>query len=493
MKKMVVNHLEKIFVTSDAATILSEIQIQHPAAAMIAMAAKMQEYECGDYTNYVISFAGELLNQAEKLIKMGLHPSDVVGGYEIALKECLRFLESYEEGVQKVEDFMKQENVKPLIESVLCSKLPNYYKHFSEIVSKACINCLPDTPAEFNVSHVRVVKILGGSLGDQKLVNGMVMTRPPLGTILKAQKCKVACYSCPFEIEGGETKGTIVIKTAEDLLNFSKSEENYLDKTIKAIADTGAKVVVVGGSVNQLALHYLEKYELMCIKLTQRWDMKRLCNCIGAVAIPAFGAPTQEELGFCESVKVTEIGSDKVTIFKKDENDTKLVTLLLRGGTKTLLDDAERAIQDGVHAFKNLIRDNRVVPGAGSIEMYLANYLNSEAEKITTLEQYSYARFAQSFEVVVKHLANNAGLDANITIPDMYAGNVDGPKTGIHVLENKMSPISEIGIIDHLKSKIWAIQLAADAAMTILRIDQIIVAKPAGGPKVPQNTGWDND
>lgn len=197
----------------------------------------------------------------------------------------------------------------------------------------------------------------------------MVLERPPLGTILSAESCKVACYSCPFEIQGGETKGTVLIKNAQDLLNFSKSEEHYLDKAIKEIADTGVKVVVVAGSVNQLALHYLEKYELMCLKLTSKWDLKRLCKCIGAVAIPNFGAPAPEEIGFCDSCKVIEVGSQQVTVFKKDSDDTKLVTILLRGGTKTLLDDIERAIDDGVHTFKNLIRDNRVVNGAGSIDM----------------------------------------------------------------------------------------------------------------------------
>lgn len=216
---------------------------------------------------------------------------------------------------------------------------------------------------------MRVVKILGGSLNDSSLVNGMVMNRPALGSILAAENCKVACYGCPFEIQGGETKGTIVIKNAEDLLNFSKSEEDYLDKMVKSIADTGVKVVVIAGSVNELALHYLEKYELMCLKLTSKWDLKRLCKCIGAVAIPNFGAPTPEEIGFCSSVKVIEVGSEKVTVFKKDQEDTKLVTVLLRGGTKTLLDDTERAINDGIHAFKNLIRDGRVVPGAAAIEM----------------------------------------------------------------------------------------------------------------------------
>ena len=250
MKKLIVNHIDKLFVTSDAATILREIEVNHPAAKMISMAAKMQDQECGDLTNFVISFAGELLLQAESLIKMGLHPSDIVAGYEMATKSVLEYLEKY--NAQSIQDPRSLEEVHPIIRSAICPKLPGYFDFFSKLVAKACIQVTPEDVDDFDAEHVRVIKILGGSLYDSEVINGMVVNRPASGTILKVEKAKVACYNCPFEIQSGETKGTILIKNANDLLNFSKSEESYLDQNIKAIADMGVKVVVVGGSISVL-------------------------------------------------------------------------------------------------------------------------------------------------------------------------------------------------------------------------------------------------
>lgn len=228
---------------------------------------------------------------------------------------------------------------------------------------------LPTDPKDFETGNVRVVKILGGALNDSRVFNGMVINRPASGTITKAEKCKIACYSCAIEINGGETKGTVIIKNADDLLNFTKSEETYLDNMIKSIADTGVKVIVIGGSLNQLALHYLEKYELMVVRLTSKWELKRLCTSIGAVAIPALGAPTPEELGYCDVVKMVEIGSDKVTVFEKDSTNISLVSIVIRGGTKTLLDDAERAIVNGLNTFRNTIKNPRLLNGAGAVDM----------------------------------------------------------------------------------------------------------------------------
>lgn len=436
---------------------------------MIAMAATQQEAECGDMTNTVISFAGELLTQAESLIKMGLHTSDIIKGYERALQMTETFLNTLH--TRTVTDVKSLDEVLPVIETAICPKLPNYYKFFGKLIADACFKIMPEDIKDFEPSNVRVTKILGGSLTDSRLIEGMVVDRPVSGTIESVAKAKVACYSCPIEINGGETKGTVIIKNAKDLLNFTTSEENYLDTMIKSIADQGVKVIVVGGSLNELALHYLEKYEMMVLKVTSKWELKRLCKCIGAVAIPALGAPTQEELGYCDQVKMVEIGSEKVTIFQKDEVNTSLVSLVIRGGTKTLLEDTERAIVNGLNTYKNLIKNPKLLPGAGAIEMYLANFLEAEAEKITSLEQYSFARYAQSFEVIPRHLAENAGLKATNMIPALYAGNKDGADLGINVLEGRTEASETLQVYDLLSSKLWAIRLATDAALTILRID----------------------
>ena len=365
MKKIVVNHFDKLFITSDAAAMLKEIEVNHPAAKMIVMAAKMQEQECGDMSNFVITFAGELLNQAQDLIKMGLHPSDIVRGYEIATKKATEVLEGLKHF--EVTDQTNLEQVTPVIESALCPKMPAYYKHFAKLLSEACTKICPKGN-QFDLDHVRIVKIVGAGLLDSHLVNGMVIERPPMGSLSSVENPKVACYNCPFDISGGETKGTVLIKTAADLLNFSKSEETLMEKHVKAIADQGVKVVVVGGTISELAQHYLEKYELMPIRIMSKFDLMRICKCLGAVPIPQLGQPTQEELGHCKKVSVKEIGSEKVTVFEKDDVNTKLMTIVVRGATQAILEDVTRSLHHGLNTFRVTLKHREFIYGAGATE-----------------------------------------------------------------------------------------------------------------------------
>jgi len=491
MNKMVVNSLEKIFVTSDAATILRECEVQHPAAKMIAMAAKMQESECGDMTNFVISFAGELLNQAENLIKTGLHPSDIVSGYKAATAEAIRLIETlckYE-----VTDFKNVDQVSPIITSVLCPKITNYYEFFSKLVVDACIKVMGSSTSGFDTEYIRITKVLGGSLYDSIVINGMVMTRGPETTHIRMEKPKVAVFACPFVMDEGETKANLLIKNAQDLLNFTKQEEAHMEKLVQGISDTGVNVIVVGGSISELAIHYFEKYNIMTIKSMSRFEIKRLCKCIGAIGMPKLGVPTQEELGFCDLVHMREVGSEKVTVFEKSANDCKLVSIILRGATVTVMEDVERAIDDGINTFRVMLNNPKFLNGAGSTECFLSNHLTKEAGKISTLDQYSYAKYGECFEIVSNVLLDNAGLDKNNESPILLAGNVEGPNTGVDVMNGKLVNMDELSVYDHLDSKKWAIQLASDAAMTVLKVDQIIIAKPAGGPKVKGNQGWDND
>lgn len=372
MKKIVVNHIDKLFITSDAATMLKEIEVNHPAARMIVMAAKMQEQECGDMTNFIITFTGELLNQANDLIKLGLHPSDIVLGYEIATKKALELLKGLNH--YEVTDPRQIDQVLPTIETALCPKMPGYYKHFAKIVADACIKILPEDN-HFDLDHVRIVKIIGGGLTDSHLVGGMVVERPPFGTITSCENPKIACYNCPLEINGGETKGTVLIKNATDLLNFSKSEETLMERHIKSIADQGVNVLVVGGSISELASHYLEKYEIMAVRVMSKFDFMRIVKCLGAASIPQLGQPTQEELGYCKRIYVKEIGSEKVTVFEKDDVNVKLATIVVRGATKAILEDVARSISHGLNTFRVLLKNPIFINGAGATEAVGQAYL----------------------------------------------------------------------------------------------------------------------
>jgi len=253
------------------------------------------------------------------------------------------------------------------------------------------------------------------------------------------------------------------------------------------------KVVVVGGTISDICLHFLEKYKLMAVKVSSKFELKRLCKALGATALVRLGAPLPEEIGEADLVEVREIGSQKVTVFERNSKDCKLATIVLRGSTHSLLDDIERAIDDGVNAYKNLCKDGRLIPGDGAIEIELARRLKEFANTITSKDQYSVKQFGKAFEIIPRILAENAGLNGDNILAKMYSTNAAGKTAAIDIETGEIKSSEEIQIWDHLQTKAWAIKFASDAALTILRIDQIIIAKPAGGPKPKDNKNWDED
>ena len=228
MNKIVVTHLDKVYITSDAATLMEEMEVHHPAAKMLSMAAKTQESEVGDGTNFVLVFAGELMQQAENLLKIGLHPSEILIGYEKAYKKCLEVLPNYV--VYTVNDIHKKEEVVPCLESVIATKLYGYEKFLAPLVFDACSYALPDGNIKhFDVENIRIAKIMGSSINESSLVRGLVIIRSPETSQTHVKDAKVAIFNCPLESGQGETKGTVLLKNAEELLNYTKSEEKMME------------------------------------------------------------------------------------------------------------------------------------------------------------------------------------------------------------------------------------------------------------------------
>ena len=373
--------------------------------------------------------------------------------------------------------------------------MPLYSDKFSKLLAQACIRITPDVPQRFNDDNIRLVKILGASIEDSFVLNGLVVTRSPESNnhnLSELVNVKVAVYNCPFDPNAGETKGTVLFKNKEELLNFNNSEEEYAKGIAERVVKSGAKVVIVGGSISELCKHYLDHHGLFVLRIMSKFELKRICKALNATPMASLGEPTQEELGFVDRIEVKEIGSTKVTLLHKDNENTKLVSLVLRGPTKTILEDLERSLAIGVSVYKQLIADNRFVYGACATEAFLYNFLEKKGTSLTGMEQYSVIKYAQAFEGFARVLCEHARLDPHPSISDWLAGNVESPSLGIDVLNNKLGESKQMEVYDHLESKINAIRLASKAAITILRIDQIIMSKPAGGPKPKSNAGWDN-
>jgi len=336
---------------------------------------------------------------------------------------------------------------------------------------------------------VRTVKILGSSVEKSELIEGYVAQRGLETTTIEATDCKIVVFASGVEASSTEAKGTVLMKTADDLKKYNKTEESKMEEIILGLKESGAKLVVAGGNVSDMALHFMDRCGLMCLKVSSKWELRRLCQATGATALVRLGAPTPEEMGHAESVQVKEVGERTVTIIKSSAQ-TKIATILLRASTSSVLADLERAVEDGVRAVEMVCKDGRLVHGGGAVEMAMAVELTKQADTYPGLEQYSIRAFAKALEVVPRTLAVNAGWDAKV-VADLQAAHASNPISagnicdmGIDIENEQIASMKESEVVDLLGTKLSAIKLAVDAALTILKIDQIIMSKPSGGPKM---------
>lgn len=502
--KILVNKHDRTFITNDAATILNELDIVHPAVKMLIMALKQQEFEMGDNTNLVLVLAGEFLNILEKLITLGLSVPEIVQGFKLANKFLQESLEKLV--VTKVDNIVESEELLKVIKPVIAAKQYGLEDTISGLVIEAVKLILnPKNPQAFNIDNVRVVKIMGSSLSNSEVVKGMVFPREPEGYVKNvSSKSKVVVFTCPIDISTTETKGTVLLHNAQEMLDFSKGEEHQLDEMCKEIYNSGVRVIVAGSSVGELALHYFDKYNILVLKVPSKFDVRRICQVCGATPLPRLGAPMPEEMGTIDVIETKEIGGDRVTIFRQNEESTsRTSTIVLRGATQNNLDDIERAIDDGVNAIKGLVKDNRLLPGAGAVEIELAKLITQHGERTPGLMQLAIKNYAKAFEVVPRVLAETSGLDSSEVLSKLYAAHSAEDNLGLSIgvdiageTEDSLVDVTQAGIYDLLSTKLSAIDFATDAATTILSIDQIIMAKRAGGPQVPQQRrpgNWDQE
>jgi len=255
-------------------------------------------------------------------------------------------------------------------------------------------------------------------------------------------------------------------------------------------------VVVAGGKIGDLALHFLNKYNIMAVRLLSKFDLRRVCKATDASAYPKVETPSKEDLGYADEIYVDEVGETPVVVFRVGGKESRISTIVIRGATDNFLDDIERAINDGVNTFKGITRDGRLLPGAGATEIELARQITTFGDTLPGLEQYSVKKFASALEAFIKVFSENSGMKSNEVLARIYAAHHEGKATvGFNIDDesNGMCDVSEEGLVDLFITKSWAIQYATNAANTILKVDQIIMAKRAGGPKPRDAKGGDQD
>ena len=267
-----------------------------------------------------------------------------------------------------------------------------------------------------------------------------------------------------------------------------------MEEIVAGVAAAGVGVIASGMAIGEMALHFLEKYGILAVKIPSKFELRRLCRATGAVGLVKVQPPTADETGFVQSIFVDEIGGSRCLVLQQDAAVGTMATVVLRGATEGLLNDVERAVDDGINSFKALTKDPRAVAAGGAVELALARKLKEHGSSLKDLKQYSICAYADALEVVPRTLAENSGIDATVAVSALHAAHAaGGALAGLDVDSGEARDLSEDGLLDLFHAKWWALKLASDAVSTVLRVDQIIMAKQAGGPAPKQQGNWDEE
>lgn len=491
MNKLIINHINKKIVSSDCITILKDLEINHPVVNMLKNLSETMNYEYGDGTNYVFTLATEMLEKASMLIQQGFNVNDILHGFQLAhnkIKEILPELEVF-----KLKNFYDAKEIEKVIRPTMITK---QFSTGSEIIVTLLAKCLatlmPKSLEEFDVDTIRVAKINGGTLVDSEIIMGMMLSRDTHGIVKRKENANVIVLNCGLEVANTETKGTVLLHNANELVNFTQGEEEHMEKIIESIKKQGVDVIIVNGPISDIAQHFCDMHNIMTIKVTSKFETIRLCKLFCISPMLRLEKPTHEEIGKAQSIYVSEIASKKVIVV--NSMNVKIGTLVIRGATYNLLDEVERCIHDGINALKNAIKYNSFVYGGGCAEIQIAEKLYQYASELNGIDNYSVKTFAEAFYAIPQNIASNCGHKGNDALSELIS---EHRKNNTHACINifKDSHITSAKknhVYDNLRCKQHAIDLAVDAISTILKIDQIIMAKPAGGPK-PRDRNPDFD
>lgn len=378
-------------------------------------------------------------------------------------------------------------------------------------MAKACISICPADPKRFNVDNVRFAKVMGGSVQDCSVVRGFCLAHGTQGSVKHIKNAKVAVFGCAIDRDEGETKGTIVMETAEQLRTYTQKEEQRMKAVVEEILSTGATVVATGSTVSEIALHYLEQKGVMVIKILSKFDLRRFCLATHSTALVRLGAPTAEELGFVKSIDVKEVGGTQVLVISQEDTEnssssvpssfkngeeseeainSRISTIIIRSATQASLDDIERVLIDAVNTYRTATRDPQFVAGGGAFEMELSKQIADYGKTQTDLSQYSIASFAESLQAVPRLLAETSGLDANDITSKLAHNHAEGKRNDGVDCQNLCicDTVNISGVLDSRLLKEWVLRFGVDCVKSILSVDSIIMAKPAGLKPPPEKT-----
>ncbi len=490
MDKMLVDSLGDVVITNDGVTILKEMDVEHPAAKMIIEVAKTQEDEVGDGTTTAVVLAGELLKRAEELLDQDIHPSIIARGYRLACEKAMEILNELAVDIN-VDDV---DTLKKVAATAITGKHAEYaVDHLSSIVVDAVRKVAEERGGKYYVDDdaIKLEKKQGGSVEDTELVDGIVLDKEVVhpGMPRRVENAKIAVLKAALEVKETETDAEIRITDPEMLQKFIEQEEKMLKDMVDTLANAGANVVFCQKGIDDLAQYYLAKAGILAVRRVKQSDIEKLAKATGAKVLTDLRDISSEDLGEAELVEERKVGDEKM-VFVTGCKNPKAVTILVRGGTEHVVEEVARGIEDAVRVVGVALEDGKVVAGGGAPETELSLRLRQWAPTLGGREQLSAEAFANALEIIPRSLAENAGLDPIDIIVELRKAHENGEKyAGVNVFSGKVENMKELGVLEPLRIKKQAVSSATEAAIMILRIDDVIAAKGISGEKEGEKEG----
>src|SRR6478736_2246451 len=485
MDKMLVDGLGDVTITNDGATILKEIDAQHPAAKMMVEISKATDNEVGDGTSSVVILAGALIEKAEELIAKDVHPTIIVDGYRKSATKALEVLNNIAQKVNASEKEQLTKIAKTSMQTKLISKESD---EIAQIVVSAILQVSEkiESGNKVDIDDIKVDKKAGGSLRDTKLIKGIVLDKEVVhgGMPKRIEKAKIALINSALEIEKTEFDAKINISSPDQMKMFLDEENKMLKGMVDKIIGIGANVVVCQKGIDDIAQHYLAKANILTVRRVKESDMTKLSRATGASIVTNIEDLTAKDLGFADLVEERKVETDK-WVFIEGCKHPKSVTILIRGGSQRVVDEAERSIHDALMVTKDVIERPAIVAGGGSPESFTAGKLREWSNSLSGREQLAAEKFAESLEVIPLALAENAGMDPIDTLTELRTKQAKGAKwSGIDARSAKIVDMSKLDIVEPLSVKEQIIKSATEVASMILRIDDVVASSKsgAGGP-----------
>jgi thermosome len=491
MDKMLVDSLGDVTITNDGATMLKEIDVQHPAAKMLVEVSKATDNEVGDGTTSAVILAGALLEKAEILIDKGVHPTIIVEGYNKAAAQAIKILNDIAE---KVPPNGKEWLVKIARTSMQTKLVSREAQELAELIVSAVLQVSEKTDAgtyKVDLDNIKVEKKPGGSLQDTSLIKGIVLDKEVVhaGMPKRVEKAKIALVNAAFEIEKTEFDAKLNISDPSMMKKFLDEETRMLKDMSDKVVAIGANVLVCQKGMDDIAQHYLAKAGVLAVRRAKESDLTKLAKATGARIANNFDDLSPKDLGYADLVEERKVEQDK-WVFVEGCKNPKAVTILIRGGTQRIVDEAERSMHDALMVSKDVVEKPAIVAGGGAPEAEVATQLMKWTEKLNGREQLAAQKFADALETIPICLATNAGLDPIDTMTEIRAKHAEGGKWfGVEAKEGKVKDMYKDNVIEPLSVKEQIIKSSTEAACMILRIDDVIAAGKSKGPSGPPGGG----